>query len=261
MIEPLSQRLRLVYEAGHGKRVILALTFLLLLPFFISLGPMVLQRFKHGLVPDTWGLVLFGVVFAALMVLIAGQLMHSIRSRVTLDETSFSFVLPVIRRGIPTLRFITREMPYDRVQSVETRSEVYARRLAPVMLTSTRIVTRDGESIVLGAVNQGNPDKAFPFPEIGAEIAARAGIRVRDVGVVRRSATKRVMGIASSAEDNQPLSGGEIDAMKVQHRRWMKAMIVGFGFLVAGGIAVDVMTAPTTTFAEVFANGAGVPKR
>ena len=267
MIVPPGRPPRAVYEAGHGKRLILAAAFLLLLPFFISLGPMLFQRYRHGLVTDTGGLLILAGCFAGLMGLIGAQLVHSIRSRVVLSDASVKFTLPTMRGGVPTLSFMSREIAYDQVQSVETRSEVYGGRLAPVLLTSTRVTTRAGETIVLGAVNEGNPEKAFPFPEIGAEIAARAGISVADRGVVRRSAAKRALGLVSTADENVPLSDAEIAALRVRHQRWMKALVVIVGLLVAGGIAVDVLTAPTTTYADAFANGAAqtpakaVPKR
>jgi hypothetical protein len=267
MIDTSGRPPRLVYEAGHGKRLILALTFLLLLPFFASLGPMMWQRFRHGLMQDVGGLMILAACFTLLMVLIGGQLMHSLRSRVVLTEQATKFTLPTMRRGMPTLAFMHHEIPFDQVQSVETRSEVYGGRLVSLLLTSTRVTTRAGETIVLGVVNEGNSEKAFPFPEIGAEIAARAGISVADRGVVRRSAAKRVMGLVSTADENLPLSDAEIAALRVRHKRWMKAFVVMIGLLVAGGITIDVLTAPTTTYADAFANGRpvtpgpGQPKR
>ncbi len=263
MIETPGRPPRAVYEAGHGKRVVLAAAFLLLLPFFLSLGPMLFQRYRHGLLTDVSGLMVFAAFFAGLMGLIGAQLVHSIRSRVVLSDASIQFTLPRMRRGVPTLSFMKREIPYDEIRSVETRCEVYGGRLVPVMLKSTRLTTRGGETIVLGAVNEGNPEKAFPFPEIGAAIAARAGISLADRGVVRRSAAKWVMGLVSTADDNVALSEAEIAALRVRHRRWMKALVGVVGLLVAGGIAIDVLTAPTTSFADAFANGApvSVPKR
>jgi hypothetical protein len=251
MIEPLTRPSRRVYEASHGKRVILAVLFLLLSPFFVSLGPMIWLRFRHGLVGDVGGLAIFFLSFALMMLLIGGQLMHSIRSRVELDETTFSFVLPRIWRGIPLLSFDTREIGYDQVQAVETRSEVFGGRIAAVLLKSTRIKLRNGETIVLGAVNEANPDKAFPFPEIGAEIAQRAGINLRDFGVVRRSVARRALGYAATAVENEVLSAAEISVFRRRHRWWMRALVGAVGLLLAGGVVIDVLTAPTTNFADI----------
>jgi hypothetical protein len=84
---PSAGRERTVYEAGVGRKTFLSLAFLVLLPFYASLGPM-LARLAHGLWFDTIGLMAFALVFTALMTLLAVQIYQAIRSRVVLGETA-----------------------------------------------------------------------------------------------------------------------------------------------------------------------------
>ena len=240
-----------VYRAGTGKRALLALTFLLLLPFFVSLGPMLYQRLSHGLIGDAAGFGVFALAFTALMALIAGQLVHSIRSRVELGERSVSMVLPKVQRGLPMPTFRTIEIPYDQVQQVETRSEVYASRLLPTVLKSTRITTRDGNRLVLGLVNEHNVDQAFPFPEIGGKIAARAGIVVADRGMVRRSIPGRLLGSTAAPADNVPLTETEIAGITRRHRRNGWLLVALLAALTIAGIGYDWLEANPTTFASL----------
>jgi hypothetical protein len=60
-------------------------------------------------------------------------------------------------------------------------------------LRATRLRTKDGKHVRLGNVNEDNVDAALPFPEIGARIAERAGVKVVDGGTVRRSIERDVL--------------------------------------------------------------------
>ena len=104
------------------------------------------------------------------------------------------------------LRFVNTEIPYDQIDRVETRCVLFGRTFAPVLLRATRIVTKDGRHVRLGNVNEDNIDQALPFPEIGAKIAERAGARIVDGGMVRRSIERRVMGFIGrkTALENSP---------------------------------------------------------
>ena len=53
---------RTVYEASAGRKTFLSLAFLILLPFYASLGPMLAWRFAHGLWFDTIGLMVFSLI-------------------------------------------------------------------------------------------------------------------------------------------------------------------------------------------------------
>ena len=100
------------WQAGGARAVILSFIFLLLLPFYLSIGPMLFLRLRHGLWVDTLGLAVLGALFSALMLLILMHLVHSVRSRVRLDENEVRFTLPAVHRGpTPLFRFNTRTIP------------------------------------------------------------------------------------------------------------------------------------------------------
>lgn len=249
---------RTVYEAGAGRKTFLSLAFLILLPFYASLFPMLLQRLTRGLWFDTLGLMVFSLTFTALMALLAVQLYHSLRSRVELGDTSVKIALPQGSGATPLLRFVSREVPYDQIQAVETRCVLFGGTFAPVLLRATRLATKDGQHVRLGNVNEDNVDAALPFPEIGARIAERAGVSVVDGGTVRRSIERRVLGLVgrkTAIEESPPLTEGEMAELKGRHTRAIRYLVAVMAVLVVGGITVDILTAPRTAFAPVGDSG------
>src|SRR5262245_66240553 len=101
---------RTVYEASGGRKTFLSLAFLILLPFYASLGPMLAWRLAHGLWFDMIGLIVFALIFTALMVLLGVQIYHSLRSRVVLGKTAVRIRLPQGSVALPMLRFIVSEI-------------------------------------------------------------------------------------------------------------------------------------------------------
>lgn len=243
---------RTVYEAGGGRKTFLSLAFLILLPFYASLPAMLIQRLMHGLWFDTIGLIVFTAIFTAVMALLGVQLYHAIRARVVLGDTSVKLTLPQGSGATPMLRFVNTEIPYDQIQAVETRGVLFGNTMAPVLLRATRLLTKDGKHIRLGNVNEDNVDQALPFPEIGAKIAQRAGVSVVDGGLVRRSIERRVLGFIgrkTPPETSPPLSEAEMAELKGRHKRAMRNLVIVMTVLVLGGIAMDIFTAPKTSFA------------
>lgn len=243
------------WTSGGGRRIFLAFAFLLLLPFYASLGPMLFQRASRSLVGDTVTLAIFALAFSALMALILQQLMHAVRTRVALGSTSLKATVPVVAKRGPfgLFRFTTREIPFNEIVGVDTRNEVYGGTLAPILLTSTRITTKDGNSLVLGYTNTNDHEAQVPYPDIGAELAARAGLKVIDHGTVARSLQGRMLGMI--ATDNTPLPQARIDAINAGHTRNLRILVGALALLVIGGITVDFATASRTSFAEM---GAGL---
>jgi hypothetical protein len=242
---------RKVYEAGGGRKLALSLAFLILLPFYASLPAMLVERLIHGLWFDTVGLMVFSAIFTALMVLLGVQLYHSLRSRVEFGDTAVRVTLPQGSGATPMLRFVNREIPYTDVEAVETRRVLFGKNMAPVLLRATRLRTKDGKHVRLGNVNEDNVDAALPFPEIGARIAERAGVKVVDAGTVRRSVEKRVLGLIgrkTAIEESPPLSEAEIAELNGRHARAMRYLVAVMAVLIVGGIAIDVFTAPRTSF-------------
>jgi hypothetical protein len=251
---------RTVYEASAARKTFLALAFLILLPFYASLPAMLVGRLLHGLWFDTIGLMLFAAIFTALMVMLGVQLYHAIRSRIELGETAVRITVPQGSSTQPMLRFVSREIPYDQIQAVETRAVLFGNAMAPVLLRATRLLTKDGRHIRLGNVNEDNQDQALPFPEIGAKIAERAGVDVVDGGTVRRSIERRLLGLIgrkSPPEASPQLTDLEIAEINGRHKRALRNLIIGMSLLVLGGIAVDIVTAPRTSYAILGFSGSG----
>jgi hypothetical protein len=243
---------RTVYEAGAGRKFFLALAFLILLPFYASLPAMLIQRLMHGLWFDTIGLMVFSAIFTAVMALLGVQLYHAIRSRVEFGDTSVKITVPQGSGATPMLRFVNREVPYDQIQAVETRCVLFGNAMAPVLLRATRLLTKDGQHVRLGNVNEDNVDQALPFPEIGHKLAQRAGCEVVDGGMVRRSIERRILGLLgrkTAIEESAALTDTELAEVKSRHTRAIRYLIIIMAVLVVAGIAVDIFTAPRTSFA------------
>lgn len=249
---------RTVYEAGAGRKTFLSLAFLILLPFYASLPAMLVTRLLHGLWFDTIGLMVFSAVFTALMALLAVQLYQSVRARVEFGDTAVRITLPQGSGATPMLRFVNKDVPYDQIEAVETRSVLFGNAMAPVLLRATRLKLKDGQYVRLGNVNEDNVDQALPFPEIGARIAQRAGVGIIDGGMVRRSVERRVLGLIGrkTAPENSPeVTPADMAEINGRHSRAMRYLVIVMAVLVVGGIGIDVFTAPRTSFATAGTSG------
>lgn len=232
---------RIIYRASGGRRIAFTFIFLLLLPFFVSLGPMLWSRVSHGLWEGTIGLMVIAVGFAIVMFLVLVEMLHSIRSRVELGNTAVRLTLPSGRGPQPMLRYQTHEIPYKEIAAVEMRREIYGGVWAPMMLKGARIVTKGGRKIRLGYVNEANVDPAFPYLEIAERIAARAGVGFIDGGNVRRSMPKKMLGIASGPRDKVSIDEQQMRELNRKHARLMGALVLGLVVLIAFGIIGDLM--------------------
>lgn len=232
---------RIVYRASGGRRFAFSFIFLLLLPFFISLGPMLFSRMSHGLWDGTIGLMVIGVGFAIVMFLVLVELLHSIRSRVELGNSAVRLTLPSGRGPQPMLRYQSHEIPYKDIDFIEMRREIYGGMWAPMMLKGARIVTKSGDKIRLGYVNEANVDPAFPYVEIAERIANRAGVEIVDGGNVRRSASKKMLGIMSGPREHKSIDEIQMNDLNRKHARLMVVLVAGLVLLVAFGIIGDMM--------------------
>ena len=156
------------------------------------------------------------------MALLVVQLYQSLRSRVELGETAVRITLPQGSGATPMLRFVNSEIPYEQIEAVETRCVLFGNAMAPVLLRATRLLTKDGGHIRLGNVNEDNVDQALPFPEIGAKIAQRAGVKMVDGGTVRRSIERRVLGFIgrkTTSRTARPSPAAESTELNGRHKR------------------------------------------
>lgn len=231
---------RTEFRMSGGRRLVFAFLLLLLLPFFVSLGPMIYARVSQGFWIGTPGLIILGLAFAAIMLLILTQLIYAVRTKVELGDEAVHVTVPQGSGPTPMFRYLTAEVPYSEIAAVETRREFYGGRLAPVLLKGARIVKHDGAIIPLGYVNETNVDGALPFPEIAGKIADRAGLVLVDRGCVR-CGTSHALGLIDLHTHEDHLEDFDIARLNRQHTRLMLALIAGLVMLVAGGIAADIL--------------------
>lgn len=232
---------RRVYQASTTRKTILSFVFLLLLPFFASLPAMMVQRVIHQLWPDMLGFSIFAAAFTLVMLLVAFELIHSIRARVIIGESAVRLTLPAARGiAMPKFFYRTHEIPYSDIEAVETRREIYGGAIAPVMLRGARIVTKSGEKIPLGYVNEANVDPMMPVSEIASEIARRAGLGVVDHGTVRRQVHKKLRGIRATDDAASPITEADIAALNRRHNNVMIGVCGVLFLLVSAGLLVDI---------------------
>lgn len=227
------------FRAGAGRTICFSLIFLLLLPFFVSLGPMLFWRLSQNQWTGTVGLIVLAVAFTAVMYLIFVELVFSIRSHVTFGETTVRLSLPQGRGLSAPFSYQVRDIPYDDIAAVEVRREVYGGSLAPVMMKGARIRLKDGSTYKLGYVNEANVDPCLPYAEIGEKIAARAGAEIVDNGDVRRSVIKKFFGLMPAGIEVNPITPDEITSLNGRHNSMMTVLVGTMALLLGFGVASD----------------------
>lgn len=241
---------RTLYAASGLRKTIICFIFLLLLPFFVSLVPMIGMRLKHGLVGDAIGLGVLAIAFTALMFWLLIILMFSLRARVHLGEKNVRLTLPSGRGPTPMLRYRTHDVHYTDIAAVETRKELYGGAIAPVMMEGARIVMKDGSIIKLGYDAEANTDQAFPYVEIAHAIAKHGGQQVTHQGHVRRTMASKMMGVMAPA-DAAPVDEAEIAKLNADHNRFILGLVVTMLALVGIGLTLDVVNPPSSTSAVI----------
>ena len=227
------------YECGAGRKTFFSFAFVLLLPFYVSLPIMLFQRLSNQLWLDTWQLMILAFLFTIVMVLILFELIFSLRSEVEIGEKAVSFTLPSGGGGaVPWLAYDSRRVPYDEIEAIETRCEIYGGSMAPMMMQTVRIITKSGERIQLGRTNEKDDDPKFPFPVIARQVATRAGVDIIDRGNIMQEFHRRMFGLANRAEAGDT---PEIDKLNKQHNKFLTILITVLVALLALGILNDIV--------------------
>ena len=171
---------RTVYEAGRRAQVFLSLAFLVLLPFYrqpagdARLAPharaVVRHHRPHHLQqpvhrPDGPA----GRAALPVAALARGARRHRRQAHPAAGQ----------RRHARCCASSTREIPYDQIDRGRDALRAVRRTLAPVLLRATRLVTKDGQHVRLGNVNEDNVDAPCPSPRSAPSIAERAGVEHR----------------------------------------------------------------------------------
>lgn len=227
------------YAASTLRTTIFCLVFLLLLPFFASLPAMIGMRAAAGHLMDNLGLVVLAAIFTAVMFLVFVEMMFSIRTRVHLGRDKVRMTLPSGRGPTPMLRYRSYEFPYDQVESVETRREIYGGGLVPVLMKGARVNLKDGSIVRLGYVSEADDDAVFPYPEIAGKIAERARLPLIDRGSVRQSVRSKMLGVKASDAENTLVDDVQIAKLNASHNTFMLAVIGVVLLLMLVGIVED----------------------
>lgn len=227
------------YGASTLRTTIFCLVFLLLLPFFASLPAMIGMRASAGVLGDNLGLLVLAAVFTALMFLVFVEMMFSIRTRVHLGREKVRMTLPAGRGPTPMLRYRSYEFPYDQVDTVETRREIYGGALTPVLMKGARVTLKDGSLVPLGYVSEADGDPVFPYDEIARKIAERARLPLIDRGAVRRSVRSKMLGVKATDAENTLIDDAGIARLNASHNTFMLAIIGIVLILMLIGIAQD----------------------
>lgn len=227
------------YECGAGRKTFFSIAFIILLPFYVSLPMMLFQRLSKGLWLDTWQLMILATLFTVVMALILFELVFSLRAEVNIGKKAVSFTLPTGGGGaVPWLLYESRRIPYEEIEMLETRREIYGGRMAPMMMRTVRIVTKTGERILLGRSNEKDDDPKFPFPTIARQIADRAGVDIVDRGNIMREFHRRMFGLTSRAESGpEP----EVTQLNKQHVTFLTILIGVLFAVLALGILSDII--------------------
>jgi hypothetical protein len=232
-----------VYAASGGRKTFFSFVFLILLPFYVSLPAMFFMRIRHGLFFDAIGLVIMAIAFSILMLLVLIELLASLRARVEIGPDKVKMTLPSGRGPTPMLFYKTHVVPYDQIQSVETRREIYGGPLMPVLLKGARIILKDGKTVPIGYVSEANVDPAFPFPEIAKKIADRARLPLIDRGNVRRSFRRKYLGLKSGGVNEvDTVDEAQIAALNKSHHKFVMGLVGGLAVLIGIGVIEDVIS-------------------
>ena len=227
------------YECGAGRKTFFSFAFVLLVPFYVSLPMMLFQRLSNQLWLDTWQLMILAFLFTIVMALILFELIFSLRSEVEIGEKSVSFTLPSGGGGaVPWLAYESRRVPYDEIEAIETRHEIYGGIMVPMMMQTVRIITKSGERIQLGRTNVKDDDPKFPFLVIARQVSTRAGVDIIDRGNIMQEFHRRMFGLA-----NRAVTGAtpEIDKLNNQHKKFLTILISVLVALLALGIFNDIV--------------------
>lgn len=236
---------RIRYVTSGWRQGLFALALLIELPFLLGILHMLLRRVLDGIWIDVPGLAVIALGLAAVAVMLALELVYSVRARVKFGRAALSYTLP--RNGGPTplLRYTRADIPYHAIKNVELRSEVFGGKLAPVVLRGLVVRTKDNREYVLGHSREGFDDPAFPYAEIGHRLAQRAALQLLDQRTVwRRTRKERALGYISEFDTNSYLlDEAETESLNTGHRRLMLGLASALAALVLLGLLADFAAA------------------
>lgn len=243
-----------VYKASGGRKFILTVALILLMPFLISLPIMLFFRIKGGLFTDAASLLVFSLIYVGCVAFLLFYVVQSYRTRIEIKDNELDVSVPKYRGPTPSLAYVQKKMPLDQIAAVETRGEVYRELAVPMLMKTASVVSKDGDRVQLGYTTEHSSDPAFPVPDIAEAIASKAGVEIKPRGTVKVGSQ-----YAALVRGTAPWDDAEIEAsryslvsdeqyarMKGQNRLLMIAISIILVGLVAVGTYLDVYAKATS---------------
>ncbi|MGH1351779.1 MAG: hypothetical protein ACRBBN_13385 [Methyloligellaceae bacterium] len=228
------------YKVSIGRQIVLWFTFLLFLPFFISMPIMIFMRIAHGQYTDTISLGLIfilsfiGIMFIILQILAAG------RQRIEIHNDKVKLKLPTWRGPTPTGPVIKTELTYADITAIEKRGEIYALMGVLGLREVSSIITADGKRYVLGYVTENEADAPVPYNKVTQHLSEKTGKPILHKGAVDGGTQIAAMFKGSPSWDTEPLQAQDVNTIRKRARRITLALIILFlaGALAALGLAL-----------------------
>ncbi len=226
------------YKVSIGRQIVLWFTFLLFLPFFISMPIMIFMRIAHGQIMDTLSLGLIfvfsfiGILFIILQILAAG------RQRVDMHQDKVTLKLPTWRGPTPTGPVIKTELTYADITAIEKRGEIYALMGILGLREVSSIIASDGKRYVLGYVTENEADAPVPYNKITQLLSEKTGKPVLHKGAVNGGTQIGAMFRGAPSWDAQPLNAQDVNAIRKRASRLTLAVLILFFIAAAGGLGL-----------------------
>lgn len=225
-----------IYKVSIGRQVVLWITFLIFLPFFISMPIMMFMRIANGRITDTISLgaiflvALVGVIFIVLQILAAG------RQRIELNEDKITLKLPTWKGPTPLGPVVKADLNYSDVSAIEKRGELYALLGVLGLREVSSIITHDGKRYVLGYISENEADAPIPYDKITESLAQRTGKEVLHKGAVNGGTQVAAMFKGSPSWETTPLNAEDVIKIRKRAQNFTLALLVLFILLFAGSL-------------------------
>ena len=237
-----------VYKIGFFRQLLQWITFLLLLPFFVSMPIMIGMRAFHGRIFDAAWLTFVAILFGMALIFLGLQIHAARKTRIRISEADVDVAVPQWRGPTPFSPYEQARLPYDQIKSVEQRGEIYRSLGILGLRRVSSVVTNDGQRYVLGYSTENEADAPIPFSNIAKDIAERAGVQLVDKGAVNVGTQVGAAIRGTPDWDAEPIDEETVEQTRKRAQQIFVAMIGVFFLLVIAGIIISVATDFTNIF-------------
>lgn len=229
------------YKIGFGRKFILFVIFLWLLPFFVSMPAMFVMRLMHGKILDAASLGAMALLLGIALVFVYLQFKAARRTRVALTEDHVNLLVPSWRGPTPFGPFIEAKIPYSEISAVEQRGEIYRAMGVLGLRKASCVVKNDGSRIVLGYETEEEIDAPIPFTRIANELASNASVNLVNKGAVNAGTQLGAAFSGTPSWETPPINAEEANSARQRARLMFRLMIFGFLALVVVAIVLTFL--------------------